>query len=89
MRSNGTQHTQQQNKKEPFGLKRGREERSSSHTKLWSGLRYCISITSVWIIWAMSVYWFYRITLGMMKVLRQTAQPQAEGDTPAAVRKAN
>ena len=37
----------------------------------------------------MSVYWSYRITLGMMKALKQTAQPQAEGDAPAAVKKAN
>ena len=37
----------------------------------------------------MSVYWFYRITLGMMKALKQTAQPQAEEDAPAAVKKAS
>ena len=70
-------------------MKRAREEHGSSHAQLWSGLRYCISITSVWLIWAMSVYWFYRITLGMMKALKQTAQPQAAGDAPAVVKKAN
>ena len=70
-------------------MKRAREEHGSSHAQLWSGLRYCISIASVWLIWAMSVYWFYRITLGMMKALKQTAQPQAEEDAPAAVKKAN
>ena len=84
MKSNGTEPN-----KEPFDLKRAREEHGSSDTQLWSGLRYCISIASVWLIWAMSVYWFYRITLGMMKALKQTAQPQAEGDAPAAVKKAN
>ena len=84
MKSNGTQPN-----KEPFDLKRAREEHGSSDAQLWSGLRYCISIASVWLIWAMSVYWFYRITLGMMKALKQTAQPQAEEDAPAAVKKAN
>jgi hypothetical protein len=62
MKSNGTQPN-----KEPFDLKHAREEHGSSDTQLWSGLRYCISIASVWLIWAMSVYWFYRITLGMIR----------------------
>ena len=84
MKSNGTQPNE-----EPFDLKRACEAHGSSDAQLWTGLRYCNSITSVWLIWAMSVYWFYRITLGMMKALKETAQPEAEGDTPAAVKKAN
>jgi len=66
-------------------LKDVRGASSDFEEQLSSRIVYCISIASVWLIWAMSVYWFYRITLGMMKALKQTAQPQAEGDAPAAV----